>query len=584
MDADSFLDNVMKTDDGRASHKSSREDRYHDDRHDRHRSSRYEDRDRDYRRDRDRDRDDRYRRDDYGGSRRRDYDDRGDRDRGDRRPRYDDRRGSGRGDDFHRGGSHGGGGDHEERGGRGRDRQRGAGGDESPGRRSPTPPDATPLSQRKRKASGWDVKPPGYEQFTAAQAKLTGLFNLPGSNRSQPAPTVIGVPPVQFPSFGSFPPPGAPGSLPAPNLARQSRRLYVGNITYEANEENLHQFFSAKMTEMGFTTSGPGDPILAVQVNHEKSYAFVEFRNAEDATSAMAFDGIIFQSGPLKIRRPKDYVGPDLAPQGVHVPGVVSTIVPDSPNKIFVGGLPTYLNDEQVMELLKSFGELKAFNLVKDSSTGLSKGFAFFEYVDSSATDLAIQGLNGMELGDRYLVVQRASVGAKGIASTPGMPSAEEYSQGMGVAVVPRPFIPATVNLSDQPAARILLMLNMVTPEDLTDDSEYDEILEDIRAECGNYGDVDGLVIPRPPKKDKSGWQPGSVNQDREAALAAANEGVGRVYVRYTDAAGAANALKALAGRSFAGRSIIATLLGEEANHIFEQVVPASSALDEDEE
>ena len=30
------------------------------------------------------------------------------------------------------------------------------------------------------------------------------------------------------------------------------------------------------MTEMGFSTSGPGDPVLAVQVNHEKSYAFVE--------------------------------------------------------------------------------------------------------------------------------------------------------------------------------------------------------------------------------------------------------------------------------------------------------------------
>ncbi|KAG9001209.1 hypothetical protein FRB90_011655 [Tulasnella sp. 427] len=435
---------------------------------------------------------------------------------------------------------------------------------------------------RKRKASGWDVKPPGYEQFSAAQAKMTGLFNLPGSNRSQPAPTVIGVTPVQFPSFGSFPPPGAPGSVPAPNLARQSRRLYVGNITYEANEENLHEFFSAKMSEMGFTTSGPGDPILAVQVNHEKSYAFVEFRNAEDATAAMAFDGIIFQSGPLKIRRPKDYAGSDLAPQGVHVPGVVSTIVPDSPNKIFVGGLPTYLNDEQVMELLKSFGELKAFNLVKDSSTGLSKGFAFFEYVDSTSTDLAIQGLNGMELGDRYLVVQRASVGAKGIASTPGMPSAEEYSQGMGVAVVPRPFIPSTVDLSEQPSSRILLMLNMVTPEDLTDDSEYEEILEDIRAECGSYGSVDGLVIPRPPKKDKTGWQPGSVNQEREAALQAANEGVGRVYVRYTDPAGAATALKALAGRSFAGRSIIATLLGDEASHIFEQVVPASTEMDEE--
>jgi len=103
-----------------------------------------------------------------------------------------------------------------------------------------------------------------------------GMFNLPGANRSQVAPTLIGAPPVAFPSFGSFPPPGAPGSSSAPNLARQSRRLYVGNITYEANEQNLHSFFSQKMIELGIGTGTPGDPILAVQVNHEKSYAFVE--------------------------------------------------------------------------------------------------------------------------------------------------------------------------------------------------------------------------------------------------------------------------------------------------------------------
>lgn len=88
----------------------------------------------------------------------------------------------------------------------------------------------------------------------------------------------------------------------------------------------------------------------------------------------MAFDGIIFINGPLKIRRPKDYGGIDLsAPAGVHVPGVVSTNVPDSINKVFVGGLPTYLNEEQVQELLKSFGELKAFNLVRENGNGASK-------------------------------------------------------------------------------------------------------------------------------------------------------------------------------------------------------------------
>ena len=93
----------------------------------------------------------------------------------------------------------------------------------------------------------------------------------------------------------------------------------------------------------------------------------------------MAFDGIVFLNGPLKIRRPKDYGGYDMtAPTGVHVPGVVSTNVPDSEHKIFVGGLPTYLDENQVQELLKSFGELKAFNLVRENGTGPSKVWVSF--------------------------------------------------------------------------------------------------------------------------------------------------------------------------------------------------------------
>ena len=101
---------------------------------------------------------------------------------------------------------------------------------------------------------------------------------------------------------------------------------------------------------------------------------YFQFRSAEDATAAMAFARIIFLNGPLKIRRPKDYGGMELAaPSSVHVPGVVSTNVPDSPHKIFIGGLPGYLNEEQVQELLKSFGELKAFNLVRENGNGPSK-------------------------------------------------------------------------------------------------------------------------------------------------------------------------------------------------------------------
>lgn len=42
---------------------------------------------------------------------------------------------------------------------------------------------------------------------------------------------------------------------------------------------------------------------------------------------------------------------------------------------------------QQVKELLLAFGELSGFNLVKDATTGLSKGYAFAQYVDLNVTD-----------------------------------------------------------------------------------------------------------------------------------------------------------------------------------------------------
>jgi splicing factor U2AF subunit len=40
--------------------------------------------------------------------------------------------------------------------------------------------------------------------------------------------------------------------------------------------------------------------------------------------------------------------------------------------------------------------------------------------------------------------------------------------------------------------------MNMVTPEELRDEEEYEDIQEDIKEECGKYGVVRSLEIPRP--------------------------------------------------------------------------------------
>ena len=47
-----------------------------------------------------------------------------------------------------------------------------------PKKKEPTPDltDVAPITERKRRLPQWDIKPPGYENVTAEQAKLSGMF------------------------------------------------------------------------------------------------------------------------------------------------------------------------------------------------------------------------------------------------------------------------------------------------------------------------------------------------------------------------------------------------------------------------
>ncbi|MCO5565765.1 hypothetical protein L7F22_019440 [Adiantum nelumboides] len=285
-------------------------------------------------------------------------------------------------------------------------------------RRSPTPPDTRPISERVRKNSKWNIPPDGFESMSPMQAKATGLFGIPGQSRTlgvQGASLIRGADGAGASGISGSAAPmagstvggdasnnGVATTTGATQANRQARRLYVGNIGMHASEDSLLRFFNDQMRKMNFAIE-EGEPAIAAQVNGEKGYAFIELRDTREATNAMSFDGIIYQGQSIKIRRPKDYVGPDPhPPANKHVPGVISTNVPDGPNKIYIGGLPTYLVEDQVIELLKSFGDLRSFNLVREAGVnGASKGFAFCEYVDANITDLAIQGLNDMELGDK---------------------------------------------------------------------------------------------------------------------------------------------------------------------------------------
>jgi splicing factor U2AF subunit len=187
------------------------------------------------------------------------------------------------------------------------------------------------------------------------------------------------------------------------------------------------------------------------------------------------------------------------------------------------------------------------------------QGIAFCEYTDPQVAEIALEGLNGMELGDDHLKVQRACVGIQQVS-------------GLEMGVNAMSMLAGTTS-TDEDKGRVLQLLNMVTAEELMDDEDYKgssvialsrlylltnflEIVEDINEECEKFGRILGLKIPRP-----SGPR--------------TNPGVGKIYIKYETNTAAQAALKALAGRKFADRTVVVTYFGE----VSRRLIPWSQKL-----
>ena len=168
-----------------------------------------------------------------------------------------------------------------------------------------------------------------------------------------------------------------------PSNARQSKRLFVHNLPPAATEESLVNFFNLQLNGLNVVSSV--DPVISAQIAKDRSFALLELKTPNEATVALAFEGITMEddgamdtgvmngSHGLVIRRPKDYIVDSAPTEEEHQEGVVSSNVPDSPNKIVITNLLPSLTDDQVQELVGTFGALKAFVLVKDQSTEESR-------------------------------------------------------------------------------------------------------------------------------------------------------------------------------------------------------------------
>lgn len=110
-------------------------------------------------------------------------------------------------------------------------------------------------------------------------------------------------------------------------------------------------------------------------------------------------------------------------------------------------------------------------------------------------------------------------------ASAPGQ---QNHALGLTVPVFTPPGLTFEPPGITEQATEVLLLVNMVTEDELKTDEDFQEIVLDVREECEKFGELLEVVIPRP-----------------------GESGVGRIFARFAAADSCAKARMALDGRTF---------------------------------
>ena len=73
--------------------------------------------------------------------------------------------------------------------------------------------------------------------------------------------------------------------------------------------------------------------------------------------------------------------------------------------KIYVGNLPYSIDDAALRHNFSEYGNVASATVMMDRDSGRSKGFGFVEMSSAEEAQSAINGLNGMSVGGRSIVV-----------------------------------------------------------------------------------------------------------------------------------------------------------------------------------
>jgi len=327
-----------------------------------------------------------------------------------------------------------------------------------------------------------------------------------------------------------------------------NRELFVGNTPPGTSELLLQHFVNAAMRRAGLCA--PHETVvLNARVNNK--FAFVELSSAEAANKCLNLNGIPFLSAYLKISRPSKYVGPTTqAVTWQQLTGQDASQVPDPEleklkRELFIGNTTPEMHPAMLTEFLGNAMQQVGLTVAPGNPITACRVSGKFAFVELRSSEEAANALN------------LNNIPCMGTALRVGRPSkyngppeqhgnwedilAKYLSGELQTGQAGSAATEATAaGSSTAQQSRVVELQHMLTTDDLNDPEEYNDILEDTREQCSEFGKLKSVIIP------KLG-EPGAT----------------KIFLEYETASDAAAAIQGLQGRTFDGRLVQATCFDE---------------------
>uniref|UniRef100_UPI003AABEA47 nucleolysin TIAR isoform X3 n=1 Tax=Centroberyx gerrardi TaxID=166262 RepID=UPI003AABEA47 len=171
------------------------------------------------------------------------------------------------------------------------------------------------------------------------------------------------------------------------------KTLYVGNLSRDVTEILILQLF----TQIGPCKSCK----MITEHTSNDPYCFVEFFEHRDAAAALAaMNGRKILGKEVKVNWATT---PSSQKKDTSINGLFPCFFPPDHFHVFVGDLSPEITTEDVKAAFAPFGKISDARVVKDMTTGKSKGYGFVSFYNKLDAENAIVHMGGQWLGGRQI-------------------------------------------------------------------------------------------------------------------------------------------------------------------------------------